>query len=174
MLSKNFIFLDFSLDQKYIILLIQDKLYNKKILTLKKSENISNIFYSFIKKNKIKVDKTFCLFVNIGPGNLISIRNSIVFAKMTAMFFGCKLLGFSNYQLIKLNNIKINKALLTLGYKNLLFDLSKKKVNKLSVHDARKFQSLKIKTIYNKKILKNLILSKKPIKKVFPISYSNI
>lgn len=174
MLFKNFIFLDFSLDQKYIILLIQGKLYNKKILSLKKSENISNIFSSFIKKNKIKVDNTFCLFVNLGPGNLISIRNSIVFAKMISMFFGCKLLGFSNYQFIRLNNIKTNKVLLTLGYKNLLLDLLKKKVNKLSVHEARKFQSLKIKTIYNKKILENLVLSKKLIKKVFPISYSNI
>ena len=86
MFLKNFIFLDFSLDQKYIIILIQGKFYNKKILSLKRSENISNIFFSFIKKNKIKIDNTFCLFVNLGPGNLISIRNSIVFAKMISMF----------------------------------------------------------------------------------------
>ena len=85
---------------------------------MKRSENISNIFFSFIKKNKIKIDKTFYLFINLGPGNLISIRNSIVFAKMISMLFSCKLLGFSNYQILKLNNIKANKALLTLGVKN--------------------------------------------------------
>ena len=174
MCLNNFIFLDFSLDQKFIIILTKGKLYNKKILSLKRSENIANIFSTYIKKNRIKIDKTFCLFVNLGPGNLISIRNSIVFAKMIAMFFGCKLLGFSNYQLRKLNNIKANKALLTLGHKNLLLDLSKKKVIKLSAHEAKKHQSFKFQTIYNKKIIKNLVLSKNFIKKVFPISYSNV
>ena len=174
MLLKDFIFLDFSLDHKFILILKRGKLYNKKILSLKRSENISNIFFSFIKKNRIKIDKTFSFFVNLGPGNLISIRNTIVFAKMINMFFGCKLLGFSNYQVFKLNNIKANKALLTLGRKNLLLDLSKKKVTKLSLHEVHKFQSLKFKRIYNKKILKNLILSKNLTKKVFPISYSNV
>ena len=174
MLLKNFIFLDFSLDHKSILILKQGKLYTKKISSLKRSENISNIFFNFIKKNRIKIDKTFGFFVNLGPGNLISIRNTIVFAKMIVMFFGCKLLGFSNYQILKLNNIKAEKALLTLGRKNLLLDLSKKEVIILSVHEAQKFQSFKFKTIYNKKILKNLILSKNHIKKVVPISYSNV
>jgi len=174
MILKNFIFLDFSLEQKYIIILVRGRIYSKKILSLNRSENISNIFFSFTKKNKIKIDNTFCLFVNLGPGNLISIRNSIVFAKMIAMLFGCKLLGFSNYQLQKLNNIKVNKALLTLGRKNFLLDFSKKKVTKLSIHEVKKFQSFKFKTHYNKKIIKNLILSKNFIKKVFPISYSDV
>jgi len=174
MFLKNFIFLDFTLDQKFILFLIQDKFYNKKILSLKKSENISNIFFSFIKKNKIKVNNTFYLFVNLGPGNLISIRNSIVFAKMITMLFGCKLLGFSNYQILKLNNIKARKILLKLGGKNLLLNLSKKKVVKLSVNEAQKFQSSKFKTIYNKKILQNLVMSKNFTKKVVPISYSNV
>ena len=174
MFLKNFIFLDFSLDQKFILFLIQGKFYNKKILSLKRSENISNIFFSFIKKNKIKVNNTFYLFVNLGPGNLISIRNSIIFAKMITMFFGCKLLGFSNYQLQKLNNVKANKVLLKLGSKNLLLNVSKKKVVKLSEHEVQKHQSLKFRTIYNKKILKNLAMSKNPIKKVVPISYSNV
>ena len=174
MFLKNFIFLDFSLEQKYIIILVRGRIYSKKILSLNRSENISNIFFSFIKKNKIKIDNSFCLFVNLGPGNIISIRNSIIFAKMIAMLLHCKLLGFSNYQIQKLNNIKANKALLTLGRKNLLLDLSKKKVTKLSMHEVKKFQSFKSKTIYNKKIIKNLILSKNFIKKVFPISYSNV
>ena len=174
MFLKNFIFLDFSLEQKYIIILVRGRIYSKKILSLNRSENISNIFFSFTKKNKIKIDNSFCLFVNLGPGNIISIRNSIVFAKMIAMTLDCKLLGFSNYQLQKLNNIKANKALLTLGRKNLLLDLSKKKVTKLSMHEVKKFQSFKSKSIYNKKIIKNLILSKNFIKKVFPISYSNV
>ena len=86
---------------------------------------------------------------------------------ISMLIFGCKLLGFSNYQIQKLNNIKANKVLLTLGRKNLLLDLSKKKVTKLSMHEVKKFQSFKFKTIYNKKIIKNLILSKKFYKKSF-------
>ena len=171
---KNFIFLDFSLDQKFILFLIHGKFYSKKILSLKRSENISNIFFNFIKKKKIKVDNTFYLLVNLGPGNLISIRNSVIFAKMITMFFGCNLLGFSNYHLLKLNNIKTNTVLLKLGRKNLLLNLSKKKAIKLSVHEVQKFQNFKFKTLYNQKILKNLVLSKNFTKKVVPISYSNI
>ena len=47
----NCIFFDFSLDQKYILILSQDKLYKKKLDNLKRSENIANIFFEFIKKN---------------------------------------------------------------------------------------------------------------------------
>ena len=38
----------------------------------------------------------------------------------------------------------------------------------------QKFQSFRLETIYNKKILKNLVMSKNFTKKVFPISYSNV
>ena len=93
---------------------------------------------------------------------------------MITMFFGCNLLGFSNYHLLKLNNIKTNTVLLKLGRKNLLLNLSKKKATKLSVHEVQKFQNFKFKTLYNQKILKNLVLSKNFTKKVVPISYSNV
>ena len=93
---------------------------------------------------------------------------------MITMFFGCNLLGFSNYHLLKLNNIKTNTVLLKLGRKNLLLNLSKKKATKLSVHEVQKFQGFKFKTLYNQKILKNLVLSKNFTKKVVPISYSNV
>ena len=78
----NCIFFDFSLDQKYILILSQDKLYKKKLDNLKRSENIANIFFEFIKKNQIKIDNSFSLFVNVGPGNMIAIRNSVVFTKI--------------------------------------------------------------------------------------------
>ena len=81
---------------------------------------------SFIKKNKIKVDNTFYLFVNLGPGNLISIRNSNCFCKNDIHVFWLQTIRFFKLSVQKLNNIKINKVLLTLGYKNLLLDLSKK------------------------------------------------
>ena len=53
----NCIFFDFSLDQKYILILSQDKLYKKKLDSLKRTENIPNIFFEWIKKNQIKIDR---------------------------------------------------------------------------------------------------------------------
>ena len=101
MFLKNSIFLDFSLDQKYIFIIDKNKFYRKKILSLKRSENLPNIFYSFVKKNEIKINNTFRLYVNVGPGHIIAIRNSIVFSKILSLIFNCSLHGFSNYQLLK-------------------------------------------------------------------------
>jgi tRNA A37 threonylcarbamoyladenosine modification protein TsaB len=170
----NYIFFDFSLDQKYILILSQDKLYKKKLESLKRSENIATIFFEFIKKNQIKIDNTFSLFVNVGPGNLIAIRNSVVFTKILSLILGCKLLGFSNYQLFKFNKKKTSKALLSLGTRKLLLDISMKKAKRLCDSEISKFKNYKYKISYNKKILKNLIMSKNFVKKVFPISYSNV
>tara|TARA_B100000963_G_scaffold119108_1_gene103737 strand:- start:319 stop:843 length:525 start_codon:yes stop_codon:yes gene_type:complete len=174
MFRKNSILVDFSSDYKYIFILKKNKIYKKKINFLKRSENIANIFFNFIKKKKIKIDSTFYLFVNLGPGNLIAIRNSIVFMKMLSIIFKCKLLGFSNYELLKFNKRKAKKVLITIGSRNLVLDLWKKKANKLPLNEEKKFENLKFKTIYNKEILEKLTLSKNLSKKVFPISYSNV
>jgi tRNA A37 threonylcarbamoyladenosine modification protein TsaB len=174
MIMNNSIILDFSFDQKYIFLIINNKYYEKKILSLKRSEDLSNIFFEFIKKKKIKLDNVFHLYLNVGPGNLIAIRNSIVFAKTLSLLIGCSINGYSNYELLK-NFKKINnEVLLFISGKNILLNMSKKKVKKLETNDVSKFQFLKTKIKYNKKILEKLILSKKFEKKVFPISYSDI
>ena len=167
---KNSIFLDFSLDQKYIFVFKENKFYKKKIVSLKRSENIGSIFFDFIKKNKIEIDDTYFIFINLGPGNLIAIRNCIVFAKMLSLFFGCSLMGFSHYQILRLNNKKVRKALITLGDKTLLLDLLKKSVKKVSKVEISKFRYPKYKIVYNKEILKNLVLSNNFKKK----SFSNI
>lgn len=170
----NCIFFDFSLDQKYILILSKDKLYKKKLDYLKRSENIANIFFEFIKENQIKIDNSCSLFVNVGPGNMIAIRNSVVFTKILSLILGCKLLGFSNYQLLRFNTKKLTKALLSTGTRNLLLDISLKKTKKLYDNEISKFKNYKYKISYNKKILKNLIMSKNLEKKVFPISYSDV
>tara|TARA_B100001057_G_scaffold47862_1_gene42647 strand:- start:139 stop:663 length:525 start_codon:yes stop_codon:yes gene_type:complete len=170
----NCIFFDFSLDQKYILILSKDKLYKKKLDSLKRTENIANFFFEYIKKNQIKIDNSFSLFVNVGPGNLIAIRNSVVFTKILSLMLGCKLSGFSNYELFKLKKKKLSRALLSLGTRNLLLDLSMKKTKKLDDSEISKFKDFKYEISYNKKILKNLIISKNFVKKVFPISYSDV
>ena len=174
MYSRNLIFLDFSLDHKYIFILNKNKFYKKKLIALNKSENVANIFLAFVKKNKIKINNTFYIFINLGPGNLIAIRNSFVLAKILSLIFNCKLQGFSNYQLLKLKKEKAKKVLLTIGKKKLLLDLSKKSAKKLLPIEEQKFHKFRSKIIYNREILHKLALSKKYSKKVFPISYSNV
>ena len=49
-----------------------------------------------------------------------------------------------------------------------------KKAKRLCDSEISKFKKYKYKISYNKKILKNLIMSKNFVKKVFPISYSNV
>ena len=93
---------------------------------------------------------------------------------MLSIIFKCKLLGFSNYELLKFNKRKAKKVLITIGSRNLVLDLWKKKANKLPLNEEKKFENLKFKTIYNKEILEKLTLSKNLSKKVFPISYSNV
>ena len=171
---KNWIILDFSLDKKSIFILKKKKLYKKKIISLKRSENIANIFFGFIKKSNIKIDNSFILLVNLGPGNIIAVRNSIVFAKTISLIFGCKIVGFSNYQLAKLKKITGDKVILTLQGRILLLDTSKKKVTKISLSELKKSHYTNFKFSYNKKILKKLTLSINHIKKVFPISYSDV
>ncbi|MAK12726.1 MAG: hypothetical protein CMI73_03560 [Candidatus Pelagibacter sp.] len=174
MFLKNSIFLDFSLDQKYIFIIDKNKFYRKKILSLKRSENLPNIFYSFVKKNEIKINNTFRLYVNVGPGHIIAIRNSIVFAKILSLIFNCSLHGFSNYQLLKFFKTKTNKVLLIMRQRKLLLDLSKRKIKKLTESEVIKFKKLIFKIKYDKKVLENLVLTKEFEKKVFPISYSDI
>ena len=83
-------------------------------------------------------------------------------------------MGFSHYQILRLNNKKVRKALITLGDKTLLLDLLKKSVKKVSKVEISKFRYPKYKIVYNKEILKNLVLSNNFKKKVSPISYSNV
>ena len=174
MFIYNSIVIDFSLDNKYIFLIIKNKFFKKKVINLQRSEDLPNLFYKFIKSKQIKIDNSFNIFVNVGPGNLIPIRNSIVFAKTLSLITGCSIIGFSNYELLKNIKKKANRALLSTSSKNILLDLYKKKVKKIEASEISKFQFLKIKINYNVKILEKLILSNKFEKKVFPISYSDI
>jgi len=96
------------IDKKFIVEKIQNNSNTNEILV--------NKIIDFLKKNKIKIDKSFSIIVNQGPGSFSSIRVSLAVAKGIKISTGAKLFGFKDIQLrdFNLENIEelINKNLL--------------------------------------------------------------
>ena len=59
MLKKNLVFLDFSLDNCFFLILKNKKTFKKNLKNISKTENIPIIFFEFIKKNKIEINNNF-------------------------------------------------------------------------------------------------------------------
>jgi tRNA A37 threonylcarbamoyladenosine modification protein TsaB len=96
------------IDKKFIVEKIQNNSNTNEILV--------NKIIDFLKKNKIKIDKSFSIIVNQGPGSFSSIRVSLAVAKGIKISTGANLFGFKDMQLrdFNLENIEelINKNLL--------------------------------------------------------------
>ena len=96
------------IDKKFIVEKIQNNSNTNEILV--------NKIMDFLKKNEIKIDKSFSIIVNQGPGSFSSIRVSLAVAKGIKISTGAKLFGFKDIQLrdFNLENIEelINKNLL--------------------------------------------------------------
>ncbi len=174
MFLNNIILFDFSLENYFFYIVYNKKIFSKKIKSLEKTENISIIFNKFIELKKAKIDNSFVIYVNIGPGNTIAIRNSIVLAKTISLIFGCNIFGYSNFDLLKLNKYKKKKALLIFKKKKIFLDIKKKKVLRLSSTSQFEIKKNKVNINYSYKLLKNLVLLNNFTKKVVPISFSSI
>ena len=96
------------IDKKFIVEKIQNNSNTNEILV--------NKIMDFLKKNEIKIDKSFSIIVNQGPGSFSSIRVSLAVAKGIKISTGANLFGFKDIQLrdFNLENIEelINKNLL--------------------------------------------------------------
>ena len=96
------------IDKKFIVEKIQNNSNTNEILV--------NKIIDFLKENKIKIDKSFSIIVNQGPGSFSSIRVSLAVAKGIKISTGANLFGFKDIQLrdFNLENIEelINKNLL--------------------------------------------------------------
>ena len=109
--------------------------------------------------------------MNVGPGHIISIRNSIVLSKIISLVFGCKLLAFNNFDLLNVKKYKKTKALILLKNQSILLDIKRKKIKKIKIEDLGKFKNYKFNLQMNIRDLKSLLLKNKFIKKVVPISF---
>lgn len=113
----NFLIINFTGNNNILGLRIDKKFIVKKIQNNSNTNEILvNKITDFLKKNKIKIDKSFSIIVNQGPGSFSSIRVSLAVAKGIKISTGANLFGFKDMQLrdFNLENIEelINKNLL--------------------------------------------------------------
>ena len=152
MFSENFIFIDTAL------------------------ENI-NFFAFNNKKNyslKIKINNTFNVYINLGPGNLIAIRNAITTAKAFSIIYNCNIFGVSFFDILKQQNTT-NKILINFKKNVIDFDIKNKVARKILGpkvvnKSGKKFSNINIKV----EDIKSVISLKKFTKKIVPIPLSSI
>ena len=113
----NFLIINFTGNNNILGLRVDKKFIVEKI---QNNSNINEILVNkimdFLKKNETKIDKSFSIIVNQGPGSFSSIRVSLAVAKGIKISTGASLFGYKDIQLrdFNLENIEelINKNLL--------------------------------------------------------------
>ena len=171
MVKNKSLIIDFALGNGSFFLISDKKTFTKKIKNLDKTEKLPLVFFDFLKKKKLKLDSFFVIYVNVGPGHIISIRNSIVLSKIISLVFGCKLLAFNNFDLLNAKKYKKTKALISLKNQNILLNVKNKNINKIKKEDLAKFKNYKSNLELNIKDIKSLLLKNRFAKKIVPISF---
>ena len=174
MFSKNFIFIDTALENINFFAVNNKKNYSLKIKNIQKSENLPILLKKFLSSNKIKINNTFNVYINLGPGNLIAIRNAITTAKAFSIIYNCNIFGVSFFDILKQQNTT-NKILINFKKNVIGFDIKNKVAHKILepkiVNKSRKkFSNINIKV----EDIKSVISLKKFTKKIVPIPLSSI
>ena len=174
MFSENFIFIDAALENINFFAVNNKKNYSLKIKNIQKSENLPILLKKFLSSNKIKINNTFNVYINLGPGNLIAIRNAITTAKAFSIIYNCNIFGISFFVILKLQN-NTNKILINFKKNVIGFDIKNKVAHKILepkiVNKSRKkFSNINIKV----EDIKSVISLKKFTKKIVPIPLSSI
>jgi len=171
MVKNKSLIIDFTLGNGSFFLISDKKTFAKKIKYFDKTEKLPLVFFDFFEKKKLKLDSSFVIYVNVGPGHIISIRNSIVLSKIISLVFGCKLLAFNNFDLLNVKKYKKTKALISLKNQNILLNVKNKNINKIKKEDLVKFKNYKINLELNIKDIKSLLSNNRFAKKIVPISF---
>lgn len=174
MFSENFIFIDTALENINFFAVNNKKNYSLKIKNIQKSENLPILLKKFLSSNKIKINNTFNVYINLGPGNLIAIRNAITTAKAFSIIYNCNIFGVSFFDILKQQNTT-NKILINFKKNVIGFDIKNKVAHKILepkiVNKSRKkFSNINIKV----EDIKSVISLKKFTKKIVPIPLSSI
>ena len=174
MFSENFIFIDTALENINIFAVNNKKNYSLKIKNIQKSENLPILLKKFLSSNKIKINNTFNVYINLGPGNLIAIRNAITTVKAFSIIYNCNIFGVSFFDILKQQNTN-NKILINFKKNVIDFDIKNKVAHKILepkiVNKSRKkFSNINIKV----EDIKSVISLKKFTKKIVPIPLSSI
>ena len=131
-------------------------------IKMKKSENLPNLYYKFLIKNKIFFSKNLTIFFYCGVKNSILYRNTITFFKTLKLISNIKTLQFNYFDIFQLlrNQSIDSHCLLNIG-KEFLYQKNNNKI-KLLKYEA--VNTLRLKGyVYSNLDLKNRKLKTKPL-----------
>ena len=107
---RDFFIINFTGKNDSIGLRVNNNFFVKKLQTnIRKKDLLVNSVFSFIKEKKVKIDKNFSIFVNLGPGSFSGIRISIAVAKGIKIATGANIYGYKDADLndFTLKNIEL-------------------------------------------------------------------
>ena len=95
---KDFLIIDCTGKNDSITLKINNKFFIKKLQTnLTKNEILTLEIVNFIKKHNIKLNNSFSVFVNSGPGSFSGIRISLAVAKGIQIVKNTRTYSYNNF-----------------------------------------------------------------------------
>ena len=166
------IFIDGTSEKLFISINYTNKKNFKIIKKIDKSESLPIKVIGFLKLKKIDLDKSFKIIVNLGPGDLISIRNSVILVKILKILFGCEVVGTSFFKIYNLRKAKKQKILIKVRKHNILLDLMKNKSFKISDIHLKKYTNFAGKSNLLSSDVTNLLKNNVFLKKIVPITVS--
>ena len=105
---KNFLVINFTGKNNSIGLCYNSNFFIKKLQTnIKNNETLVQNIMDLIKINNLKIDNSFSIIVNIGPGSFSCIRSAISIAKGIQISQGIELYSYKNSQLTEFNQANI-------------------------------------------------------------------
>ena len=100
-----------SVDSTLNCLKITSNIQPKKEIMIKnylKSDNFAEDFNQILKKNFIPIKKIKLILINLGPGSYAGIRNVLSSIKVFALLNKILIVGFTNYDLMKVMKLDTN------------------------------------------------------------------
>ena len=94
----NFLSIDCSIDIGTLFLKIENKTFSKNLQSHKSSNDLlMKQILDFFNKNNVKFDNISKIFVNQGPGNFSSLRESLAVAKGISLSKNLALFGYDTF-----------------------------------------------------------------------------
>ncbi len=104
---KDFLIFNFIGEENQIGLRINSDFYTHNFGKNTENDQLTLSVLNMIKKYKVKINDSFSILVNIGPGSFSSLRTSIAVAKGIKISNKINLFGYKNSDLGQFNLINI-------------------------------------------------------------------
>ena len=96
---KNFLIINCTGYNNFIGLKVDNKFFTSKLQTnLIKNDNLIQSILLILKENKVKIDSSFSIIINVGPGSFSSIRISLSVAKGIGIVKKTKLYSYDSFK----------------------------------------------------------------------------